>query len=91
MMKFSPDLVARVRSALERVGYCFLSYDELRRLLANYPENRQARHQALQEFAEMCEAEVETTLNLKSARFVPMGRDSADASGLDPMVEDHAA
>jgi hypothetical protein len=91
MMKFSPDLVARVRGALERVGYCFLSYDELRRLLGHCPENRQTRHQALQEFAGMCGAEVETTPNLKSARFVPLGRDSANATCLESMVEDHAA
>ncbi len=91
MMKFSPDLVARVRSALERVGYCFLSYDELRRLLAHFPENQRARHQALQEFAEMCGAEVETTPHLKSARFIPLGRESANATSLEAMMEGDAA
>ena len=91
VMKFSPDLIARVRSALERVGYCFLSHDELRRLLGHLPENRPARYQALQEFAEVCGAEVETTTHLKSARFVPLGRESANASSLEPMVQDDAA
>jgi hypothetical protein len=91
MMKFSPDLVARVCSALDRVGYCFLSHDELRRLLEHYPANQRSRHRALQEFAEICEADVETSPNLKSARFVPQGQGSGNATCLDSMVEDDAA
>jgi hypothetical protein len=39
----------------------------------------------------MCGAEVETTPNLKSARFVPIGRESANASTLEPMAEHDAA
>jgi len=70
-MKFPPDLQDRVRSALDRVGYCFLSSDEIQRLLAKGPHNRPARHKALLEFAELCDAEVETNEHLKSARFTP--------------------
>ena len=70
-MKFSPDLTARVRTALNRAGYCFLSSDEIQRLLAVIPRGRYAQYEALQEFAEICGAEVETTTHLTSARFVP--------------------
>jgi len=70
-MKFPPDLVDRVRSALDRVGYCFLSRDEIQRLLAMAPSNRPARHKALLEFARLCGAEVETNEHLRSARFTP--------------------
>ena len=80
-MKFPLDLVARVRNSLDRVGYCFLNGDEIRRLLANASVNRSARHHALEEFAEMCGAEVETTAHLKSARFTPLAthRDAVQA------------
>lgn len=71
-MKFPPDLVDRVRNALDRMGYCFLSSDEIHRLLVQAPVNRPARHKALQEFAELCHAEVETNEHLKSARFTPV-------------------
>lgn len=71
-MKFPLDLVARVRNSLDRIGYCFLNSDEIQRLLANASVNRSARHHALEEFAEMCGAEVETTIHLKSARFTPL-------------------
>ena len=70
-MKFPPDLIARVRASLQRTGFCFLSCDEIQRLLTAVPESRPARHQALLEFAEICGAEVETTTHFKSARFVP--------------------
>lgn len=53
------------------MGYCFLSSDEIQRLLAKAPSNRRARHRALLEFAELCDAEVETNEHLKSARFTP--------------------
>jgi len=80
VMKFSPDLVSRVCHALDRMGYCFLSADEIKRLLAPVPEVQQMRQRALLEFAEICGAEVETTPNLKSARFVPAGRLGSDRS-----------
>ena len=70
-MTFTPDLIARVRHGLDRAGYCFLTSDEIRRLLATLPEGHRARHRALQEFARICGAEVEVTANFKSARFVP--------------------
>jgi hypothetical protein len=70
-MKFPPDLQDRVRSALDRMGYCFLSSDEIQRLLDRAPHNRPARHKALLEFAELCNADVETNEHLKSARFTP--------------------
>lgn len=69
-MKFPPDLVARVRNTLDRIGYCFLNQEEIQRLLAHAPANRPAQHHALEEFAEICGAEVETTVHLTSARFV---------------------
>ena len=71
-MKFPPDLVARVRNTLDRIGYCFLNSDEIRRLLAHAPANRTTRHRAMEEFAEICGAEVETTAHLKSARLTPL-------------------
>ena len=71
-MTFSPDLVARVRVALQRFGFCFLSADELNRLLDFLPNCRSTRQRALQEFAAYCGAEVETTPHLTSARFVPL-------------------
>lgn len=70
-MQFSPDLFCRVRSALERKGYCFLTGEEIDRLLAAVPGGWNARHRALREFASLCGAEVEATEHLKSARFVP--------------------
>ena len=70
-MKFPPDMVARVRSTMDRIGYCFLNSEEIQRLLSHAPAGRRARHQALEEFAEICGAEVETTVHLKSARFAP--------------------
>ncbi|MDR3401740.1 MAG: hypothetical protein P4L99_04500 [Chthoniobacter sp.] len=73
-MKFPPDLIVRVRSSLDHAGYCFLNCDEIQRLLAGVLTSRQARHQALQMFAEICGAEVETTDHLKSARFIPAKR-----------------
>jgi hypothetical protein len=69
-MKFPADLLARVRNSLERVGFCFLSCDEIQRLLGGSCSPLYARHRALLEFAEICGAEVETTPHLKSARFV---------------------
>ena len=81
-MNFPPDLVDRVRSALGRVGYCFLSSDEIQRLLAKAPCNRPARHKALQEFAELCHADVETNEHLKSARFTPITANSEAAPSL---------
>lgn len=75
-MKFPLDLVDRVRSALDRVGYCFLSSDEIQRLLAQAPVNRPDRHKALQEFAKLCGADVETNEHLKSARFTPLAADA---------------
>jgi hypothetical protein len=53
------------------MGYCFLSSDEIQRLLAKAPANRPARHKALQDFAALCHADVETNEHLKSARFTP--------------------
>jgi len=73
-MKYSTDLIWRVRCASDRVGYCFLSSDELSRLFGSLPDNQRTRHRALLEFAAICGAEVETTPNLKSARFVPANR-----------------
>ena len=72
-MKFPPDLVARVRSSFGRVGYCFLNADELRRLFGSAPASLPARQQAIEDFAELCGADVETTPHLKSARFTPEG------------------
>jgi len=72
-MKFPPDLVARVRSSISRVGYCFLNTDELHRLLGGVPASLRARHEAIEEFADLCGADVETTTHLKSARFTPDG------------------
>jgi hypothetical protein len=79
-MKFPSDLFARVRGSLERAGFCFLSYDEIERLLASVPGNRYTRHRALLEFAELCGAEVETTIHLKSARFVLGGAIQQDSA-----------
>ena len=70
-MKFPPDLIACVRMALDRSGYCFFSADEIARLLGAGHCGRHERDQALLEFAELCGAEVETTTHLKSARFTP--------------------
>ena len=67
-MKFPPDLIGRVRDALARSGYCFLNADEIRRLLASVSHSQTARHNAIEEFAEICGAQVETTPHLKSAR-----------------------
>jgi hypothetical protein len=74
-MRFSPELIARVRDALGRMGFCFLSHDELNRLLAEAPRNLFTRHSALQAFAQVCGAEVEATEHLTSARFVPAARE----------------
>jgi hypothetical protein len=94
-MKFSPDLIARVRYALDRMGYCFLSADELARLFRGFPENRHAREKALLEFAEMCGADVETTPHLKSARFAsatPPSPTSNRSTPLDgSLLDGHAA
>ena len=81
-MTFPPDLVDRVRSALDRVGYCFLSCDEIRRLLAKAPVHRAARHKALLEFADLCRADVETNEHLKSARFTPATEEARTAPSL---------
>jgi hypothetical protein len=70
-MKFPPDLIARVRFAVHRAGYCFLAADEIRRVVAAAPRDRGARYEALREFAQICGAEMETTPHLTSARFVP--------------------
>jgi hypothetical protein len=71
-MKFSPDLIARVRISLNRSGYCFFGVDEINRLLGGSVKWRNSKgHEALQKFAEICGAEVETTPHLKSARFTP--------------------
>ncbi|EDY16644.1 hypothetical protein CfE428DRAFT_5757 [Chthoniobacter flavus Ellin428] len=78
-MKFPPDLVGRVRSALASKGFCFLNTDEIHRLLASVSHNRTARHHAIEEFAEICGAHVETTPHLKSARFVPEAASQRDA------------
>jgi hypothetical protein len=72
MKSISPDLVARVRSALARSGYCFFGVDEIERLLGGASKRRNGKgHEVLQEFAELCGAKVETTPHLKSARFIP--------------------
>ncbi len=81
-MTYPPDLLDRVRSALDRVGYCFLSSDEIQRLLAKAPANRPARHKALQEFAVLCGADVETNEHLRSARFTPLPEKAAAAPSL---------
>lgn len=77
-MKFPLDLVARVRSSLDRVGYCFLSSDEIQRVLAHTHGGWQGKHDALKEFAVRCGARVETTPHLKSARFTPVAASERD-------------
>lgn len=86
-MTFPPDLYDRVRTALDRVGYCFLSSDELQRLLAKAPANRPARHKALQEFADLCHADVETNEHLKSARFTPVVQKTEPPPSLRPQPQ----
>jgi len=81
-MNFPPDIVDRVRTALDRMGYCFLSCDEIQRLLAKAPANRTARHKALEDFADLCGAEVETNEHLKSARFTPLLENAVFASSM---------
>ena len=72
VMNCSPDLVARVRSHLNRSGYCFFGVDEIERLLGGESKRRNGKgHETLQEFAKICGAKVETTPHLKSARFTP--------------------
>jgi hypothetical protein len=78
-MKFPPDLVARVRSALTRNGYCFLNADEIHRLLASVSHGRTSRQHAIEEFAGICGARVETTPHLKSARFIQEAASQRDA------------
>lgn len=78
-MRFPPDLIARVRSSLARNGYCFLNADEIQRLLAKTSSGWSARHHAIEEFAEVCGAQVETTPHLKSARFTPEAASQRDS------------
>jgi hypothetical protein len=68
--RLSPDLFFRVRSALERHGYCILGGDEIQRLLASSASSRAARGRIIQQFAKACGAVVETTPHFTSARFV---------------------
>jgi hypothetical protein len=76
-MKFPPDLVARVRYAVARSGFCILSRDEINRVLAVAPANLRARHEAMERFAQICGANMETTEHLTSARFVPSAAGAA--------------
>ena len=81
-MTYPPDLIDRVCSALDRKGYCFLSSDEIQRLLTKAPANRPARHKALQEFAVLCGADMDTNEHLRSARFTPLPEKAAVAPSL---------
>ncbi len=76
-MKFPPDLVARVRYAVARSGFCILSRDEIDRILAAAPANLRMRHEAMEKFARICGADMETTEHLTSARFVPSAAGAA--------------
>jgi hypothetical protein len=67
--QFSPDLLHRVRTAIERCGYCIFGVEEMERLLSVAKSSRAAKAQALQEFATLCGVEVETTPHFKSASF----------------------
>jgi hypothetical protein len=67
--RFSPDLLHRVRTAIERSGYCIFGVEEMKRLLSVEKGRRTSKAQALQEFAKLCGVEVETTPHFKSATF----------------------
>lgn len=68
--RFPPDLLDRARTAVERNGYCIFDASELERVLSHVAASHPARQRALQDFAEACGAEVETTRHFTSARFV---------------------
>jgi hypothetical protein len=67
--RLSPDLLHRVRTTIERCGYCIFGVEEMKRLLSVAKGSRATKAQALEEFARLCEVEVETTPHLKSATF----------------------
>jgi hypothetical protein len=68
--RFPPDLLYRVQTFVEREGYCIVGASEMERLLAHVGASHMARSEYLQEFAQACGAEVETTPHFTSARFV---------------------
>ena len=68
--QFSPDLLHRVRTAIERCGYCIFGVEEMERLLSVAKAAEATKAQALEEFARLCGMEVETTPHLKSATSI---------------------
>ena len=70
--RFPPDLLYRVQTFVEREGYCIFSAAEMERLLAPAGATHAARIEYLEEFAQACRAEVETTAHFTSARFVKL-------------------
>ena len=67
--RFSPNLLHRVRTAIERCGYCIFGVEEMQRLLSVAKGSRAAKARALEEFAKLCGVQVETTPHFKSATF----------------------
>lgn len=76
---FSPDLEFRVLNALDRYGYCMFSRDEMERLWATSKGHSRSRLKLLEEFAELCGAEVEAGSSLQCARFVPRKKEHGRA------------
>jgi hypothetical protein len=70
--RFPPDLLYRVQTFVEREGYCIFSAAEMERLLAPAGGTHAARREYLEEFAQACGAEVETTPHFTSGRFVKL-------------------
>jgi hypothetical protein len=66
---FSPDLLHRLRTTIERDGYCIFGVKEMERLLSGAKNSPAAKAQALHEFAAHCGVEVKSTPHLRSAYF----------------------
>lgn len=76
--KFPPDLLYRVRESIEESGFSIFGLEDMERLLSAVRGGRSAKRQALEEFATLCGAKMETTPNLNSARFVsPLSHNGA--------------
>ena len=68
--KFPPDLLYLVRESIEDQGFCVFGVEEMDRLLSRVAGGRVARREALEEFALLTGARMETTPNLNAARFM---------------------